>query len=79
MHYYGLIDNYALLILPYMTSGLIYQYKHLGGRRGRDRMVVAFTATCVINAYRYKVVSSKLDDGEVHSRHHYLIQFVSDL
>ena len=58
-----------------MTSG----FKPLWGRRGRDRMVVAFTATCVINAYRYKVVSSNPVDGEVHSKHHYLIQFVSDL
>jgi len=46
-----------------MTSG----FKPLWGRRGRHRMVVAFTATCVINAYRYKVVSSNPVDGEVHS------------
>jgi len=26
---------------------------NVGGRRGRDRMVVGFTTTCAINAYHH--------------------------
>ena len=50
------------------------------GRRDPDRMVVGFTTTYVISAYyTNKVVSSNLVYGEVHSIHHYVIKFVSDL
>jgi hypothetical protein len=45
------------------------------GRRGRDRMVVEFTATCAIT----KVLSSTPVHGEVYSIQHYVIKFVSDL
>jgi hypothetical protein len=50
------------------------------GRRGRHRMVVGFTTTCVISAYiTTKVVSSNPVYGEVFSMQHYVIKFVSDL
>ena len=48
----------------------------LGGRRGRDRMVVEFTTTYVISAYQPKVVISNPAHGEVYSIQHYLIQFI---
>jgi len=32
----------------------------LRGRRGRDRMVVGFTATCAISAYRHGVLNTTL-------------------
>jgi len=40
-------------------SGILYLHiiktasKYIGGCRGRDRMVVGFTTTCVISAYHH--------------------------
>ena len=52
-----------------------------GGRHGHDLMVVGFTTTYTISAYRHatKVVSSNPAHGEVYSILHYVIKFVSDL
>ena len=47
--------------------------------RGRDHMVVGFTTTYAISAYRYKVRRSNPTHGEVYSLQHYTIKFVSDL
>ena len=52
----------------------------IGGRRGRDRMVVGFTTTNMQSVpFTSKVVSSNLVHGEEYSIQHYGIQFVSDL
>ena len=51
----------------------------IGGRRGRDRMVVGFTTTYVQSVpFTSKVVSSNPVHGK-YSIQHYGIQFVSDL
>ena len=42
-------------------------------------MVVGFTITRAISAYRTKFVSSNPIHGEVYSIQHYVIKFVSDL
>ena len=34
-----------------LINGLIVAYDKMRGRRGRDRIVVAFTTSCAINAY----------------------------
>jgi hypothetical protein len=49
------------------------------GRRGRDRMVIGFTTTYAIVPITTDVVSSNLDQGDVYSIQHYVINFVSDL
>jgi hypothetical protein len=50
-------------------------------RHGHDLMVVGFTTTYTISAYRHatKIVSSNPAHGEVYSMLHYVIKFVSDL
>ena len=56
--------------------------KRRWGRRGRDRMVIGFTTTYAISAYRpipTKVVGSNPVHGEVYSIQLYVIKFVSDL
>ncbi len=52
---------------------------HVGGHRGRDRMVVGFTTTYAINVYHANVVSANPAHGEMYSIQHYVIKFVSDL
>jgi len=49
------------------------------GRRGRDRIVVGFTTTYVINVYRHYSCEFKPQSGEVYSIQHYVIKFVVDL
>ena len=49
------------------------------GRRGRDRMVVGNTTTYAIVPITTEVVISNLDQGDVYSIQHYVINFVSDL
>ena len=49
------------------------------GRRGRDRMVVGYTTTYAIVPITTEVVISNLDQGDVYSIQHYVINFVSDL
>ena len=52
----------------------------IGGRRGRDRMVVGFTTTYMQSVpFTSKVVSSNPVHGEEYSIQHYGIKFVSDL
>ena len=50
---------------------------NLGGRHGRDRMVVGLITTYAIGAYHFE--SSNPVYGEVYSIQHYVIKFVSDL
>jgi hypothetical protein len=47
----------------------------IGGCRGRDCMIVWFTTTYAISAYRCEFESFS---GEVYSIQHYVIKFVSD-
>jgi hypothetical protein len=49
-----------------------------GGRCGGDRMVVEFTTTYAISAYRHWTCDFESRSGEVYSIH-YVIKFVSDL
>jgi len=49
------------------------------GLRGRDRMVVGYTTTYAIVPITTEVVISNLDQGDVYSIQHYVINFVSDL
>ena len=52
----------------------------IGGRRGRDRMVVGFTTTYMQSVpFTSKVVSSNPVHGEEYSIQHYGIKCVSDL
>ena len=48
-------------------------------RRGRDRVVVGFTTTYVINVYRHYSCEFKPRSGEVYSIQHDVIKFVVDL
>jgi len=48
-------------------------------RRSRDRMVVGFIATYAISAYHHKHCNFESCSGEVYSKQHYVIKFVSDL
>jgi hypothetical protein len=51
----------------------------MGGRRGRDRMVVGFATTYMQSVpITSKVVSSNPVHGEVYSIQYYVIKFVSD-
>ena len=59
-----------------MVAQLYIKY-NLGGRHGRDRMVVGLITTYAISAYHF--VSSNPVYGEVYSIQHYVITFVSDL
>ena len=48
----------------------LFPYSNTVGCRDRDRMVVIFTTTCSISAYRQFAtddVSSNLDQGEVYN------------
>ena len=47
----------------------------IGGRRGRDHMVVGFTTTAI----KTKVLSTNAARGEVSSIQQYVIKFISDL
>jgi hypothetical protein len=51
----------------------------VGGRRGRDLMVVGFTTTYAISAYHHERCQFESAHGEVYSIQHYVIKFVSDL
>ena len=51
----------------------------LGGRRGRDRLVVRFTLHVISVPITTKSVSSNPAHGEVYSIQHYVIKFVTDL
>jgi len=51
----------------------------LGGCRGCDDMVVGFTTTYAINAYHHYCCEFKSCSGEVYSKKHYVIKFVSVL
>ena len=46
-------------------------------RRGRDRMVVGFTTTYAISAYRHRCCELESQSGR--GVQHYVIKFVSDL
>jgi hypothetical protein len=48
-------------------------------RHGCDRMVVGFTTTCAISAYRHYSCEFESRSGEVYLIQHYVIKFVSDL
>ena len=50
----------------------------IGGCHGRDRMVVGFTTTFAISAYRHCSCEYESRSGGVYSIH-YVIKFVSDL
>jgi hypothetical protein len=50
------VDNF--LPWPHVKATIVYYPKeqihiHIRGRRGRDCMVVGFTTTCAISAYRH--------------------------
>ena len=53
--------------------------KYTGGRRGRDYMVVGFTVPIQSVPITTEDVSSNLAYGEVYSRQHYVIKYVSYL
>ena len=61
------------------------QYKHNNSlcwlgiliRRGRDRMVVGFIATCIISAYHHQ--SCEFESLSGRGIEHYVIKFISDL
>jgi hypothetical protein len=46
---------------------------HIRGCRGRDHMVVGFTTTCAISAYRYIVSVSFIGGGNLSTRRKLLI------
>ena len=54
----------------------IYLYVCMG-RRGRDRMVVGFTTTYAISAYRHWCCEVESRSGR--GLQHYVIKFVNDL
>ena len=72
---------FAILFLDFhCLSFKLYGFPiHWWGRRGRDRMVVGFTTTCMISVYHTKVRSSNPAHGAVYSIQYYVIKFVSDL
>ena len=47
------------------------------GSRGRDRMIVGFKTTYTISDYHHYGIKSR--SGEVYSKQHYMIKFVSHL
>jgi hypothetical protein len=49
------------------------------GCRGCDRMVVGFPTTCAISVYHNKCCEFEPRSGEVYSKQHYVIKFVSGL
>ena len=49
------------------------------GHRGRDRMVVEFTTTYAISAYRHERCELESHSGEVYSIQHYVIKFFTNL
>ena len=51
----------------------------VGGRHGRDCMVVGFTATYAISANHNYRCEFESHSGGVYSIQHYVIKFVSDL
>ena len=71
--------SFSLLLSYY--NNLLVACLRLGGRRGRDRMVVEFTTTyaITISAYQPKVVISNPAHDKVYSIQHYVIKFVSDV
>ena len=56
-----------------------YRNFSIRGRDGRDRMVVGFTTTYGISAYRHERCEFESRSGEVYSIQHYVIKFVSDM
>ena len=63
------------VVRPYALINMVYYI--YSGRRGRDRMVVGFTATYAISAYYYTCSELKYRSGR--GGQHYVIKFVSDL
>jgi len=52
----------------------------IGGRRGRDRMVVGFITTYAISAYHHLFLWVRISlRGSVREIQHYVIKFFSDL
>ena len=58
-------------------TNLIWKYKNIMGRRGRDRMVVGFTTTYAISARYHSCCEFEYRSGR--GVQHYVIKFVSDL
>jgi hypothetical protein len=56
---------------------LFWSWHSLGGRRGRDRMIVEFTTTYAISAYHHWCCEFESRSGR--GAQHYVITFVSDL
>jgi len=61
--------NVFASIYPYGNNSLLVSviYSLMGGRRGRDRMIVGFTTTYAINAYHHKHCEFESCSGEVYS------------
>jgi hypothetical protein len=56
---------------------LFWSWHSLGGRRGRDRMIVEFTTTYPVSAYHHWCCEFESRSGR--GAQHYVIKFVSDL
>ena len=48
------------------------------GRPGRDRMIIGFTTTCAISAYRH-FLSCECDHRSWYWIQHYVLKFIGDL
>ena len=71
----------SIYYICFMFNQALYlpRYVKLGGRRGRNGMIVEFITTYAISAYHHLRCEFGPRSGEVYSIQHYVIKFVSDL